>query len=231
MRLFVCGGGTGIKVHCLRWGKSSHKRGLVFVHGGGATYEWYRFIAPYFSQDFDVLALSNSGNGDSSSRPYKYTMQNWSKEIDKCCEAMGFYSPQRAGKPLIVAHSLGSFVAQNLLARMDASHKFAGVVLCDGAIRSKEMSTKITEHVIKLRETDPAAQPRSSWKTNPPHVHPLERFKLRPFQECDNKYILQFIAESNSRQAEGGGNGRAIAVVSQKQIGPHSPCYQTRTFL
>ncbi|KAH9257983.1 hypothetical protein BASA81_003546 [Batrachochytrium salamandrivorans] len=190
----------GINIHCLRWGRSDpsqpKKRGLVFVHGGGANAEWFRFIAPFFSKEFDCVAISNSGCGDSSCRPHKYDLDSWSEEVLACCEQLGLEGGDGL-KPYLVAHSLGSFVVTNLLSRLRAASKFAGVVLCDGAIRSYKSARALHDHMIAQQPHRPP--PRTGWARNPTTITPLSRFKLRPLQPCENEYILNFLAESNTR--------------------------------
>ena len=183
-----------VDIHCLRWGSSSKntKRGLVLVHGGGATAHWYRFIAPFFASEFDVVAITNSGNGDSGLRKASYSLKNWSKEILVCSEKLGLLRDDRP-RPYIVAHSLGSYVTVNLLRGVDfpdACAKFGGVIFADNAIRPYELSKTVHEQVLELRSKDPNMKPRTGWNINPPSITPFSRFKLRPYQECDNAYIV-----------------------------------------
>lgn len=190
----------GLSIHCLRWGRSQ-KRGLVFVHGGGANAEWFRFVAPFFSEEFDCVAISSSGCGDSSSRPRTYDLDAWSGEVLACCERLGLLEDRP--KPYLVAHSLGSFVVTNLLSRLGAAPQFAGVVLCDGAIRSYKSAKAMQDHL--MTQQPPSA--RAGWALNPATTSPLSRFKLRPPQPCDNDYILRFLAESNTRAVAGEAGG------------------------
>lgn len=182
-----------VDVHCLRWGTSKTKRGLIFVHGGGANAYWYKFIGPFFANEFDVVAITNSGNGDSGHRKQTYTMKNWSYEILVCCEKLGLLNADRP-RPFIVAHSLGTYVTINLLRGVDFSadicDKFGGVILADGAIRPYELSKTVQERVLEIRSKDPNLKHRDNWPINPPTTSPVSRFKLRPFQECDNIYIV-----------------------------------------
>jgi pimeloyl-ACP methyl ester carboxylesterase len=183
-----------VDIHCLRWGSSKTKRGLVFVHGGGANAFWYKFVGAFFANEFDVVAITNSGNGDSGHRKQCYTMKNWSYEILACCEKLGLLTADRP-RPFIVAHSLGTYVTINLLRGVDfppeVCDKFGGVILADGAIRPYALSKTIQERVLQIRSKDPNLKPREQWPVNPPTVSPLARFKLRPFQECDNIYIVR----------------------------------------
>src|SRR6187431_873391 len=61
----------GCPIHYLAWpgdDEVANQRGLLFVHGGGAHANWWRFVAPFFTRYFRVAALDLSGMGDSGSR-------------------------------------------------------------------------------------------------------------------------------------------------------------------
>ena len=164
------------------------------VHGGGANGHWYRFIAPFFASEFDVVAITNSGNGDSGSRPTGYTLKKWSGEILGVAEKLGLLDPKRP-RPYILSHSLGTYATVNLLREVDfpgVCNKFGGAILADGAIRPYDLAKSVHERVLEMRKNDPTLQPRAAWPVYAPSVTPLSRFKLRPYQECENLYIVCF---------------------------------------
>ena len=190
----------GVAVHCLRWGASASKRGVVLVHGGGASAVWWRFVAPFFQDDLDVVAVSQSGCGESDFKE-KYSVEDWGSEISAVCDALGFFAPDRP-KPYIVAHSMGGAVAHCHLVREaesapDRDSKFGGFVMIDTAIRNPETARLVKERVLEMRRGDPTMEIRPGWPRNPDSVTPLERFKLRPYQACDQIYLLKFIAEGS----------------------------------
>ncbi|GIT39274.1 MAG: hypothetical protein Ct9H300mP8_04700 [Gammaproteobacteria bacterium] len=43
--------------------------GYVLIHGSNAHLEWWRFVAPFLADQFRVVALDLSGNGDSDGDP------------------------------------------------------------------------------------------------------------------------------------------------------------------
>jgi len=195
----------GRKIHVLRWGSSPTKRALLFVHGGGASAAWYRFIAPFFAAEFDTLAMSFSGCGESGWAD-QYSQREWGREILAVCEALHVFSPERQGKPLVVAHSMGTYITMHALSH--TTQHLDGVVLVDAAVRNLRDSVRVHKRIVEMRKTDPTAQVRDGWNINPPSVTPLQRFKLRPFQQCDNQYILKFIADSGAvPAADDGGEG------------------------
>ena len=70
---------AGVPIHYLAWGEPG-RRGLVFVHGGGAHAHWWTHVAARFSEEFRVLALDLSGHGDSGHRPH-YSLELWTEEV------------------------------------------------------------------------------------------------------------------------------------------------------
>ena len=99
----------GARVHYQVWGEAD-KPGLLFVHGNGAHAHWWDFIAPYFTEHYQVAALTFSGMGDSDRRDH-YTMDLFAAEEMAVLEETGMLA--HAIPPVICAHSFGGFV--NLL--------------------------------------------------------------------------------------------------------------------
>ena len=69
----------GAAIHYLAWGEPG-RRGMVFVHGGGAHAHWWTHVAARFADDFRVLAIDLSGHGDSDHRP-GYSLDQWTDEV------------------------------------------------------------------------------------------------------------------------------------------------------
>src|SRR5882672_11368347 len=78
----------GCRIHYLRWGQAG-KPGLVFLHGGFAHAHWWDFIAPFFAEDYSVVAIELSGMGDSSQRA-EYSGEIFATEVIGVCSALGF---------------------------------------------------------------------------------------------------------------------------------------------
>ncbi|MEM6900179.1 MAG: alpha/beta hydrolase, partial [Pseudomonadota bacterium] len=99
----------GTKIHYQRWGDAK-ARGLLLVHGNGAHAHWWDFVAPYFAKDYNVVAITLGGMGDSGWRD-DYTLDIFSSEQLALMEATGMFAHTR--KPIIVAHSFGGFITMN----------------------------------------------------------------------------------------------------------------------
>ena len=98
---------AGCPIHYLLWPRSEDrapKRGLLFVHGGGAHANWWRFIASFFNCDFTVSALDLSGMGDSGPRS-EYTASQRANEMRAVIAASDLGS-----KPFVIGHSFGGFM-------------------------------------------------------------------------------------------------------------------------
>ena len=100
----------GAAIHFLAWGEPG-RRGLVFVHGGGAHAHWWTHVAATFAEEFRVLAVDLSGHGDSGHRD-EYTLEQWTDEVMAVAAAGGI-----AGPPVVIGHSMGGFVTIATAAR------------------------------------------------------------------------------------------------------------------
>ena len=78
--------------------------GLLFIHGGGAHANWWRFIAPFFANVYHVVAIDLSGMGDSDAR-HEYLPELWAQEIGTVIADVGF-----PGRPVVVGHSFGGLM-------------------------------------------------------------------------------------------------------------------------
>src|SRR5476651_331972 len=66
--------------HYLEWGDASNARVLLLLHGFRGHAHWWDFIAPWFANEFRVIALDFSGMGDSSPRQ-QYTRDSFVDEV------------------------------------------------------------------------------------------------------------------------------------------------------
>jgi len=175
----------GAPIHYQRWG-DSRKPGLVFVHGNGAHSHWWDFIAPFFLDNYRVVALDLSGMGDSGHRSF-YTPEIFSEEVMAVAADAEF-----EGKPILIGHSFGGRVV------MKAGNMFAdqldGIILVDSPCRPPNVK----------REWKPKRSPLSRKKTYSSFLEIKNRFRLIPEQPCENKFILDYIAENSIVKVDGG---------------------------
>src|SRR3954452_3730914 len=93
----------GARIHYLAWGQPG-RRGLVFVHGGGAHAHWWTHVAARFADEFRVVAVDLSGHGASAHRE-TYAFEQWTEEVVAVADAGAIDGP-----PVVVGHSMGGFV-------------------------------------------------------------------------------------------------------------------------
>ena len=100
----------GCKIHYMKWGDDEvprKKPGLVLLHGNFAHAHWWTPIAPFWADQYVVVALSLSAHGQSGWRP-QYTYRHWAAEVAGVAKHAGFSA---ADGCILVAHSMGVLVA------------------------------------------------------------------------------------------------------------------------
>jgi pimeloyl-ACP methyl ester carboxylesterase len=174
-------------IRYLRWGDPT-KPGLLLVHGNAAHAWWWAFIAPFLATDYHVVAMNLSGMGDSGWRQ-SYHMELFAHEMIEVAEHAGFYAVDRP--PVVVGHSFGGFCS--ILTGSMFGDQLAGVVLVDSPINPPER---------------PHRGPPDR-ETRPHNIYPtfeaaMARFRLAPPQQCDNDYLVRYVAERSLHQVDGG---------------------------
>ena len=193
-------------IHYLAWGQRG-RRGIVFVHGGGAHAHWWTHVAAGYSDDYRVAALDMSGHGDSGRRE-RYSLEGWTDEVMAVAADAGI-----SGNPIIVGHSMGGFVA--IVTAALHSESLAGVVVCDSPV------TEPDPEIDAAQVGEAFGQPRVY--ENPEEA--LKRFRTVPPQEHYLDYVMADLGPRSLGKVEGGwswkfdhkvfgafeGNPRAIA--------------------
>jgi pimeloyl-ACP methyl ester carboxylesterase len=175
----------GCRLHALAWGEPG-RRGLVFVHGGGAHAHWWTHVAALFADAFRVVAVDLSGHGDSGTRS-AYSLEQWTDEVIAAAAA-----GEIDGPAVVVGHSMGGFVTI-ATAALHPEH-LAGVVVCDSPV------TRPDPEIDAARVGDAFGRP----KVYPTRDEALARFRTVPAQEHYLDYVLCHVAEHSLRQVPGG---------------------------
>ena len=180
---------AGARIHYQRWGKRNAP-GLLLAHGNGAHAHWWDFIAPYFAETYNVVALTFSGMGDSDWRS-SYDLTTFSAEQVAVAEASGMF--EHAQKPVIVGHSFGGFVT--LQTGAEHGDKFGGTVIVDSPVNPPDR---------------PHGEPPRKGRPNKIYKDleaALARFRLAPPQVCENHFAMDYIARwslKKTAEEEGG---------------------------
>jgi pimeloyl-ACP methyl ester carboxylesterase len=194
----------GCPIHYLLWPQVDEKpgkRGLLFVHGGGAHANWWRFIAPFFTGDFRVAALDLSGMGDSGRRSDYDAIQR--ADEMKAVIAAAELGPQ----PFVIGHSFGGFMTM----RFGAAYgdEIGGAVIVDSPIRRPEERDQLRPPKVLGR-----VHVYDSFETA------VGRFRLLPAQDCENDFIVDFIARHSVKQIDTGWTWKFdLGVLSSRRFG------------
>ena len=175
----------GARIHYLAWGERG-RRGLVFVHGGGAHAHWWTHVAATFAGQFRVLAIDLSGHGDSDHRD-SYAIEQWTEEVVAVAEAGGI-----AGHPVVVGHSMGGFVTIATAALH--ADRWAGVVVCDSPV----MEAQPEAEAFRLRQAFGAP------RTYPTADDAIARFRTVPPQARYLDYVIEHVAARSLKQVDAG---------------------------
>jgi pimeloyl-ACP methyl ester carboxylesterase len=118
---FVCR--DGLRLHVVdHEGKGPP---LVFLHGGTAHARWWDFVVPAIGPEFRALALDMRGHGDSDWAPDgRYRVRDYVDDL-----AFVVAELDLAG-PIVIGHSLGSFVALDYA--VEHPGVASGIVVVDG---------------------------------------------------------------------------------------------------
>src|SRR3954463_4509627 len=175
----------GAEVHYLAWGERG-RRGLVFVHGGGAHAHWWTPIAASFARQFRVLAIDLSGHGDSDHRD-EYVLEQWTREVMAVASAGGI-----AGHPVVVGHSMGGFVTIATAALHEDD--LSGVIVCDSPVTEEDPEIG----AFRLREA--FGRPRTYETVE----DAMSRLRTAPAQPRYLDYVIDHVARQSLKPVDGG---------------------------
>jgi pimeloyl-ACP methyl ester carboxylesterase len=175
----------GCAIRSLAWGEPG-RRGLVFVHGGGAHAHWWTHVAATFAAEFRVVAIDLSGHGNSGHRD-AYALDQWTDEVVAVAETTHI-----DGLPIVIGHSMGGFVTIATAARH--GDQVDGVIVCDSPVA--ELDPEISAY--HLREA--FGRPR----TYPDLDDAVAHFRTVPAQEHYLDYVIDFVARHSLKEVTGG---------------------------
>lgn len=172
------------RVHYVAWGEVG-RRGLVFVHGGGAQAHWWTHVATLFAHEFRVVAIDLTGHGDSDHRDH-YDFEQWSDEVVAAAADAGI-----AGSPVVVGHSMGGMVTIVTAARH--SERVAGVIVVDSPVSKPDAE-------VQHARRDNFGRPR----VYPTVELAISRFRPVPDQRNNLAFVIDHVARRSLQQVEGG---------------------------
>lgn len=175
---------NGARLHFLSWNfEHTDRPTLLFVHGFRGHAHWWDFTAPFFTDDYRVIALDLSGMGDSAHRE-QYQPSTLAHDIIAIAELLG-------PSPVIaIGHSYGG--SRVLRACAERPELFQRLIIIDS-------------YVVFEGEPPPREPPKIRGDREYPDLpSALARFRLLPTQPDAMVCLVTHIAEHSLRRSETG---------------------------
>lgn len=175
---------SGAEIHFMEWG-SSDNPSVIMLHGNHAHAHWFQFIGGLLAEKYHFVVMSFSGMGESE----------WRSQYDKDTfveDVWGVVKETDLIKPVVVGHSFGGMVSLSTAEKY--SDQMSGLVLVDFVVRRPE------NHIEWYKNMPPSKPP----KVRATKEELVQRFRLMPPQECQNQYLLDFIADKSVRKTDQG---------------------------
>ncbi len=177
---------AGTPIELLTWGEIG-KPGLLFLHGNGAHAGWWEFIAPFFAGTHRCAAISWSGMGGSGWRE-SYSIAAFADEVLGAIDAAQL---DRAGKPMLIAHSFGGSPA--MVVGANHADRIAGIILIDSFVIRTGPGPRWTSTGAPTRRYATVEEI-------------LARYRYAPLQPCDHPEITDHIARGSIRHVDAEGD-------------------------
>ncbi len=137
---------TGVTLRYVEQGRQDGPV-VVLLHGYTDSHHSWDLDLPRFSRQYHVYALDQRGHGGSSRPACCYTQQAFAKDV------VAFLDAKRIPRAVLVGHSMGSFIAQQVA--LDFPSRVEGLVLVGSAptVAGNDVALGLEEVVDTL--TDP----------------------------------------------------------------------------
>jgi len=175
----------GVRIAYRVWNPDA-ARVVLLVHGAAANARWWDHVAPHIAAGLRVVAMDLSGHGDSGWRD-RYSLEDWAHEVAAVIDAQG-----AGDRCVVVAHSLGGLVAQQLL--NDRLKTLDGVMFLDAPMHRRDAQ------VVAEREARAA---RPSRVFDDPALA-VRAYRTRPVQRVILPYVKRHVAEQSLHAVPGG---------------------------
>jgi pimeloyl-ACP methyl ester carboxylesterase len=168
--------------HYLEWGDASNSQVMLLLHGFRGHAHWWDFVAPWFADEYRVIAIDFGGMGDSSPR-LKYGRASFVGEVHAVLQMLGSTSVT------IVGHSFGGRITVLTAHQYPQYLKRAIVIDTNIGFADRPM--------------------RARFATRPKKVYPdlataCKHFRLVPDEPPIDPRIMQHIARHSLKQQADG---------------------------
>ncbi|HEX8592422.1 MAG TPA: alpha/beta hydrolase [Pseudomonas sp.] len=175
---------NGSRLHLLSWNDEARdKPALLFVHGFRGHAHWWDFIAPFFAQQYRVIAMDLSGMGDSARRT-SYGPQTMANDVVAVAEWL------QAPELIAIGHSYGG--SRVLRACADRPELFNRLIIIDSYVVFSDQEA--------LREP---AKIRGD-REYPDVEAAIARFRLLPHQADAIPCLVEHVARHSVRKTATG---------------------------
>ncbi|RKH60160.1 alpha/beta fold hydrolase [Corallococcus llansteffanensis] len=168
---------TGVTLRYVEQGRQDGPV-VVFLHGYTDSHHTWDLDLPRFPRDFHLYALDQRGHGDSSRPACCYTQQAFARDV------VAFLDAMHVSKAVLVGHSMGSFIAQQVA--LDAPSRVRALVLVGSAptVAGNEVALGLKAAVDTL--------------TDPVDPQFIQEFQASTFyQPVPASYLNTLVAESS----------------------------------
>lgn len=167
----------GATIEYLVWGEAG-KPGLFLLHGGGAHALWWAHLAPFFAEEWRVVAMSMAGMGGSDWRE-SYAIDQHARDMRAVAEAAGLLE---AGPVALAGHSFGG--APTATAAADREGWVRQAIIIDSSLDMQHQPSSDRFKPKPRRYFDSLEEG-------------LARFRFMPPQGCANLFIADMIARKS----------------------------------
>ena len=99
-----------------------NKKAIIFIHGIASTSETFKNQIEIFKKDYSVISIDLPGYGKSP-EPLEVSITNYAEIIYK------FLLSKNINKPILIGHSLGGMIVQEILTKYISFAEAAVLIL------------------------------------------------------------------------------------------------------
>lgn len=175
------------QTHYLEWGDPSNARVLLLLHGFRGHAHWWDFIAPWFADDYRVIAIDFAGMGDSSSR-LKYSRSDFVAEVHATLMMIG---PKAV---TLVGHSFGGRIAVFVAHQYPHLLKRALVIDTNIGFADQPLRTRFMQRPKKIYPDLATACARFRFVPDEPPIVPriMQHLALHSIKQEDAGFVWKF---------------------------------------
>ncbi len=186
----------GVRLHAVDHGGTG--RAVVLLHGGSAHAHWWDFVVPHLG-NVRAVAFDLRGHGDSASAA-TYSVAEYADDAHAMITELGL------GRPVLVGHSLGSFVALRLA--FEHPDEASGLVMVDGRASFGESGSRYMRLLGMLGATEYGSLEEA-----------VAKFRPLPKSTIARPEVLRHVARHGFREE----NGRWTTKFDRASLGGHQP--------